>query len=101
MRGFNPSTDLESKVSVSGSFSAAAISSMGVGSSMDRVAKATEKSEKHLEKIANKEEKNELAANPKKEIHTAEQNEKDPALTEMKTQTRLLRDISTKGGVFA
>jgi hypothetical protein len=44
-----PSSD---KVSVTGSFSAEAIQSMGVDLVMDRVAKATEKSEKHFSKLS-------------------------------------------------
>jgi hypothetical protein len=99
---FKPMTDLESRISVTGSFSAAAISSMGAGSTMDRVAKATEQSEKHLARIADKEEKTKSTATPKKESHAAEPDDKNPAVAELKVHTRLLRDLSTKGGaVFA
>ncbi len=94
-QGFN--MDLGEKVSVTGSFSASAISAMGVGSTMDRVAKATEKSEKHLEKIANKDAKAEGKPDEKKKEQAKEPDKDDPALNEMKAQTRILRDISTKG----
>ncbi len=94
-QGFN--MDLGEKVSVTGSFSASAISAMGVGSTMDRVAKATEKSEKHLEKIANKDAKAEGKPDEKKKEQAKEPDKDDPALNEMKVQTRILRDISTKG----
>ena len=86
------------KVSVTGSFSAAAIASMGATSTMDRVANATEQSEKHLAKIANKEEKAKPAATPKKENQAAEPDDKDAAVAELKIHTRLLRDLSVKGG---
>jgi len=96
VQGFRAGTDLESKISVTGSFSAAAIASMGATSTMDRVANATEQSEKHLAKIASKEEKSKPAPEPKKEIHVAEPDDK--AVAELKIHTRLLRDLSTKGG---
>ena len=90
---------LESKISTSGSFSAAEAQSMGVGSTMDRVAKASERSEKHLEKIAGKEEKPAIVQ--KKEVQQeAPQEDKNPMLAELKIHTRILRDLSTNGGVF-
>jgi phage-related protein len=98
MQGFQANPDLQSKVSVTGSFSAAAIQGMGLGSSMDRVAKATERSEKHLEKIAAKDEKpgNEVVV--KKEPATKEtENRDDPTVRELKLQTRYLRDLADKG----
>ena len=95
---FKPETDLDSKVSVTGSFSAAEIQGMGLGSSMDRVAKATEKSEKHLEKIAAKDEKTGTAVPTKKEAATKDSaSGEDPAVKELKLQTRYLRDLSEKG----
>ncbi len=97
-QGFN--MDLGEKVSVTGSFSASAISAMGAGSTMDRVAKATEKSEKHLEKIANKDAKADGNPDEKKKEQGKEPGQDDPTLNEMKAQTRILRDILTKGGVF-
>jgi hypothetical protein len=98
---FKPMADLESKISVTGSFSSAAVSSMGAGSTMDRVAKATEQSEKHLAKIADKEEKSKSAATQKKEIHATEPDDNDPAVAELKVHTRLLRDLtSTRGATF-
>jgi hypothetical protein len=96
MRGFKTNTDLESKVSVSGSFSAAAIQSMGAGSSIDRVAKATEKSEKHLEKLVNKNDKPEKQS-PKKVDESENDNGEDLTVKELKQHTRFLRDISEKG----
>ncbi|GHT16610.1 hypothetical protein FACS1894189_0700 [Planctomycetales bacterium] len=96
VKGFNANTDLGSKVSVSGSFSAAAIQSMGVGSSMDRVAKATEKSEKHLEKLVNKNDKPEKQAAKKKDEDENTDGD-DLAVRELKQQTRFLRDISERG----
>ena len=90
---------LESKITASGSFSAAEAQSMGVGSTMDRVAKASERSEKHLEKIAGKEEKPAIVQ--KKEVQQeAPQEDKNPMLAELKIHTRILRDLSTNGGVF-
>ena len=97
MQGFQAATDLESRISVTGSFSAAAVASMGAASTMDRVAKATEQSEKHLAKIADKEEKTKTDTTPKKEIHT-DSDDNGQAVAELKIQTRLLRDLSTKGG---
>jgi len=66
------------------------------------VAKATEQSEKHLAKIAGKEEKTEgtTRGRPKKEIHADEPKDKDAAVAGLKIHTRLLRDLSTNGGVF-
>jgi len=98
--GFNVNTDLDSKVSVTGSFSAFEAQGMGVGSTMDRVAKATEKSEKHLEKIVAKEEKSKESAT-KKETETKDSaSGEDPTVRELKLQTRILRDLSSGGGVF-
>jgi aspartate ammonia-lyase len=96
IKGFKANTDLDSKVSVSGSFSAAAIQSMGYGSSMDRVAKATENSEKHLEKLVNKNDKPEKQ--PAKQQDEDESHDGDDlAVRELKQQTRFLRDISERG----
>jgi len=89
---------LESKITASGSFSAFEAQSMGVTSTMDRVAKATEKSEKHLEKIVAKEEKPTQTA--KKEIRNEPAQDQNPMLAELKIHTRLLRDLSSNGGVF-
>lgn len=101
MEGFNASVG--DKVSVTGSFSASAIQAMGVGGGpMDRVARATEKSEKHLEKIANKEEKKEKdGKEDKKKDEQAVFEGDDPAAHELKIQTRLLRDIAQGGRAFA
>jgi hypothetical protein len=98
LEGFKSGIDLDSKISVTGSFSAAAIANMGVGSTMDRVAKATEKSEKHLEKIAARDEKPGREFVAKKEI-TAKDSATgdDPTVRELKLQTRYLRDLSEKG----
>jgi hypothetical protein len=97
MQGFKPSTDLDSKISVTGSFSAAAMDGMGLGSSMDRVAKATEKSEKHLEKIVARDEKPVKEIVPKKETPPkVAANGDDPTVRELKLHTRYLRDISEK-----
>jgi TP901 family phage tail tape measure protein len=90
--------DLGNKISVTGSFSAAAIQTMGMGSVMDRVAKATEKSEKHLEKIANKDTKTESKNDTKKKQEQNKIYEGDvPLIKELQQQTRFLRDISEKG----
>jgi hypothetical protein len=94
---FKPETDLDSKVSVTGSFSAAEIQGMGLGSSMDRVAKATEKSEKHLEKIAAKDEKADGAVAKKEPATKDSGSGEDLAVKELKLQTRYLRDLSEKG----
>jgi len=102
MQGFQANTDLDSKVSVTGSFSAAAIQGMGLGNSMDRVAKATERSEKLLEKIAAKDEKPGNEVVTKKEVATKDSaNGEDPTLRELKLQTRCLRDLADKGGGIA
>jgi hypothetical protein len=90
--------NLGNKISVTGSFSAAAIQTMGMGSVMDRVAKATEKSEKHLEKIANKDTTKELTNDTKKKQEPSKIYEGDgPLIKELQQQTRFLRDISEKG----
>ncbi|MDR3110407.1 MAG: phage tail tape measure protein [Planctomycetaceae bacterium] len=96
IKGFKANTDLDSKVSVSGSFSAAAIQSMGYGSSMDRVAKATEKSEKHLEKLVNKNDKPDKQPT-KQQDEDEDYDGDDLAVRELKQQTRFLRDISERG----
>jgi TP901 family phage tail tape measure protein len=93
IKGFKTNNGLGSKISVSGSFSAAAIQSMGVGSSIDRVAKATEKSEKHLEKLASKNEKTDKQPAKKNDEEDTNENEY-LAFRELKQQTRYLRDIS-------
>jgi hypothetical protein len=73
---------------------------MGMGSVMDRVAKATEKSEKHLEKIANKESKTEIKNNTKKQMEQSNVYEGGvPIMKELQQQTRFLRDISERGSV--
>ncbi|MDR1493989.1 MAG: phage tail tape measure protein [Planctomycetaceae bacterium] len=97
MQGFSNGASLSDKVSVTGSFSAAAIQSMGVGSVMDRVAKATEKSEKHLSKLVNKD------TNPDKQEESNKEStpefaagRDDLAMRELKQHTRYLRDISEK-----
>jgi phage-related protein len=95
MRGFKANTNLESKVSVSGSFSAAALQSMGAGSSIDRVAKATEKSEKHLEKLVNKNDKPTKQTSAKKIDDSENENGDNIVVAELKQQTRFLRDISS------
>jgi hypothetical protein len=98
MQGFQANADLQSKISVTGSFSAAAIEGMGLGSSMDRVAKATEKSEKHLEKIAAKDETTDKEVVAKKEPATKDPaNGEDPTMRELKLHTRYLRDLSERG----
>ena len=91
---------LESKITTSGSFSAFEAQSMGVGSTMDRVAKATEKSEKHLEKIVAKEEKFKEVATKKEPVTQESASGEDPTVRELKLQTRILRDLSSGGGVF-
>jgi phage-related protein len=93
IKGFKVNTDLGSKISVSGSFSAAAIQSMGLGTSMDRVVKATEKSEKHLEKLVNKNDKPDKQPTIKKDQEDKIEDE-DLTVRELKQQTRYLRDIS-------
>ncbi|MDR0390452.1 MAG: hypothetical protein LBH59_00980, partial [Planctomycetaceae bacterium] len=93
VRGFRANTDLESKVSVSGSFSAAALQSMGAGSSIDRVAKATEKSEKHLEKLVNKNDKPIQQSTTKKIDESENENDDNLVVRELKQQTRFLRDM--------
>jgi hypothetical protein len=95
---FSSGLRLGDRISVSGSFSAAAIQSMGVGSSMDRVAKATEKSEKHLEKLVNKNNKPGKPS-PAKKDEPDNDNGDDLAVKELKQQTRYLRDISENGVV--
>jgi len=98
MRGFDFS--FGDKVSVTGSFSAAAIESMGAGNTMDRVAKATEQSEKHLAKIAAKEEKkqNQQSEPAKKEEAVDKSGDADGLVVkELKQHTRYLRDLSGKG----
>ncbi|MCL2120238.1 MAG: phage tail tape measure protein [Planctomycetaceae bacterium] len=87
------------KVSVTGSFSAAAIESMGVGTTMDRVAKATEQSEKHLAKIAGKDDKKEKPQEaPKKEMQDDKPGEAEGLVVkELKQHTRYLRDLSGNG----
>ena len=52
MRGFKPSTDLESKISVSGTFSSAAARGLGGGTVMERVARQTERTARATEEIA-------------------------------------------------
>jgi TP901 family phage tail tape measure protein len=97
---FASGRNLESNFSVTGSFSAAAMQTMGIGSVMDRVAKATEKSEKYLEKIANKETKTEKEKETKKQPEQNNIYEGDvPVMKELQQQTRFLRDISERGNV--
>ncbi|MDR3234434.1 MAG: phage tail tape measure protein [Planctomycetaceae bacterium] len=96
MKGFKANTDFGSKVSVSGSFSAAAIQSMGFGSSMDRAAKAAEKSEKHLEKLVNKNDQPDKPQAKKKDEPDSD-NGDEYTIRELKQQTRYLRDISEQG----
>ena len=66
---------------------------------MDRVAKATEQSEKHLAKIAAKEEKKEKQPeSPKKEEVVDKSGDADGLVVkELKQHTRYLRDLSGKG----
>jgi hypothetical protein len=67
---------------------------------MDRVAKATEKSEKHLEKIANKETKTDKEKETKKQPEQNKVYEGDvPIMKELQQQTRFLRDLSERGNV--
>jgi hypothetical protein len=88
------------KVSVTGSFSAAAIESMGVGSTMDRVAKATEQSEKHLAKIAARDDKKQ---NEPKDASKTNEPAETPidgeglVVKELKQHTRYLRNLSDNG----
>ena len=98
IKGFSADSDLSSKVSVSGSFSAAAIASMGASSVMDRVAKATEKSEKHLQKMADNVDS--YAADTEILDEPDENDGMDENLMakELKQQTRYLRDIAQNGG---
>ncbi|MDR0338292.1 MAG: hypothetical protein LBI18_14545 [Planctomycetaceae bacterium] len=64
------------------------------------MAKATEKSEKYLEKIANKETKTEKEKETKKQPEQNNVYEGDvPIMKEMQQQTRLLRDISEKRSI--
>jgi hypothetical protein len=69
---------------------------MGYGSSMDRVAKATEKSEKHLEKLVNKNDKPDKQP-AKQQDEDEDYDGDDLAVRELKQQTRFLRDISDRG----
>jgi hypothetical protein len=87
------------KVAVTGSFSAAAIESMGVGTTMDRVAKATEQSEKHLAKIANKDDKKDKQQEaPKKDEPDDKPGEAEGLVVkELKQHTRYLRNMSDNG----
>jgi phage-related protein len=94
---FSKNRPLENRISVSGSFSAAAIQSMGAGSTMDRVAKAAEKSEKHLEKMANKNEKAVKQSPEKKNNEPENESGDNLAVKELKQQTRYLRNISEQG----
>ncbi len=98
IRGFSANTDLGSKVSVSGSFSAAAIASMGQGTVMDRVAKATEKSEKHLQKIADKNIPDSGDTAIPDEPNEGNHSDENIVAKELKQQTRYLRDIALNGG---
>ncbi|MCL2624827.1 MAG: hypothetical protein FWD31_14280, partial [Planctomycetaceae bacterium] len=97
MRGFD--FNFGDKVSVTGSFSAAAIESMGAGNTMDRVAKATEQSEKHLAKIAAKDDKKEKPQEVAKKVEPAESHGDGETLVvkELKQHTRFLRNISESG----
>jgi hypothetical protein len=70
---------------------------MGLGNSMDRVAKATERSEKHLEKIAAKDEKSNEVAVKKETTPKDSASGEDPTTRELKLQTRILRDLADKG----
>jgi hypothetical protein len=96
MRGFH--ANFGNKVSVTGSFSAAEAATMGFGSTMDRVAKATEQSEKHLAKLAAKDTTTSGKVVTKKETSIKDSaSGEDPTVRELKLQTRYLRDLSEKG----
>ena len=97
MRGFD--FNFGDKVSVTGSFSAAAIESMGVDTTMDRVAKATEQSEKHLAKIAAKDDTKDKPQEVAKKNEPTESHGDGETLVvkELKQHTRYLRDLSGRG----
>ncbi len=102
LKGFSVGGGIGDKVSVSGSFSAAAIASMGQGTVMDRVAKATEKSEKHLQKIAEKKDADAADADIPDEPDAGENRNENVVVKELKQHTRYLRDMAQGGGkVFA
>ncbi len=67
------------------------------GLSLEQTAKATEKSEKHLEKIAAKDEPSGKEVVAKKDATKDSASGEDPTVRELKLQTRYLRDLSDKG----
>ncbi len=98
VKRFSANSDLGQKVSVSGSFSAAAIAAMGQGTVMDRVAKATEKSEKHLAKMAEQNGTKDSGTKKTPEKESAKNSDENIVVKELKQHTRYLRGMAQNGG---